>query len=373
MPFLCACGAEIKTDEKIHRHQVYELPELKLWVTEYQLAQGLCQHCEEAHTASLPEGVSWGITGPHLTSFMSELVAKYHLSRREVRAFLKEHLQFCISLGTVFNKQKLVNAVLESPVNALLPVVKADPVVHMDETGHRQEGQTAWMWVMTTGEAAYYEIVPFRGTKVLKSWMSDFQGIIVSDRYSAYNYFPSYHRQLCWSHLKRDFTRISEKPEKVISRIGDNLLNDENQLFKCWHQFKQQSITRDELIRQCEPIRQRVGESLEQCTYTDPQFKVVRLAKNLLDHFHALWTFIYEEGVEPTNNHAEQCLRPWVSWRKKYFGTRSVYGAQYVARSASWIMTCRLQSRSAFDYLTQAIHNHFCHTPAPPLIEKLSH
>jgi hypothetical protein len=32
-----------------------------------------------------------------------------------------------------------------------------------------------------------------------------------------------------------------------------------------------------------------------------------------------------------------------------------------------------LQSRSAFDYLTQAIHNHFCHTPAPPLIEKLSH
>lgn len=115
-----------------------------------------------------------------------------------------------------------------------------------------------------------------------------------------------------------------------------------------------------------------MGECLEQYTYTDPHLGVARMAKNLLDHFNGLWTFLYEEGVEPTNNHAEQCLRPWVIWRKKYFGTHSQYGTEYVGRSASWITTCRLQSKSAFEYLTQAVKNHFCHIPAPPLIEKLA-
>lgn len=373
LPERCFCGGKIETGEEVHRHQVYELPILKLHVTEYQLAKGFCQHCQQAHTAELPEGISWGMTGARLTSFMSSLVAQYHLSRREVQAFLKEHFDFSMSLGTVFNKQKLVNTILESPVKALLPAIKAEPLVHVDETGHRQDGHAAWMWIMTTAKAAYYEIVPSRGSKVFKSWMWDFQGIICSDRYSVYNYFPSHHRQLCWSHLKRDFTRISEKKDRVVSRIGEALLSHESQLFTKWHQLKDQHITRDEFIRQCEPIRRRVGDCLEQCTYTDPQFKVVRLARNLLENFHAMWTFVFEEGIAPTNNHAEQCLRPWVIWRKKYFGTRSVYGAEYVGRSASWLMTCRLQSRSAFDYLTQAVRNHFCHTPPPPLIEHLSH
>lgn len=368
LPKHCFCGGEICAGEEVQRHQVYELPEIKLHVTEYQLVKGFCQRCHYSHRASLPKGVSWGITGARLTSLMSSLVGKYKLSRRETRNFLKEHLNFSLSLGTVFNKQKLVNQVLAQPVKALLPILKAESAVHMDETGHRQNAKSAWMWVIATHRGAYYEILASRGKKIVRSLMEGFEGIAITDRYSVYNYFASHHRQLCWSHLKRDFTRISEKKDPVISRIGKELLNQEHGLFEVWHEYKSQKITRDQLIWQCEPIRKKVGECLEQCTYTDPHLRVARVAKNLLDHFNGLWTFLYEEGVEPTNNHAEQCLRPWVIWRKKYFGTRSTYGAEYVGRSASWITTCRLQSKSAFEYLTQAIKNHFCHLPAPPLI-----
>jgi len=85
----------------------------------------------------------------------------------------------------------------------------------------------------------------------------------------------------------------------------------------------------------------------------------VRFCKNLLESFNALWTFLEIDNLEPTNNHAERNLRPSVIWRKKYFCTRSDYGTEYVARSASINMTCKLQKKSYFNFLCTLLQNHF--------------
>lgn len=168
--------------------------------------------------------------------------------------------------------------------------------------------------------------------------------------------------------MKRDFTRLSEKGDKIISRIGAGLLTCETDLFKIWHDFKQGNIAREELLRKSSPIRKRVGELLEQGIYTDPKLKAARFCKNILKDFDALWTFLSTENVEPTNNHAERCLRHLVIWRKKYFCTRSNYGSEFVSRTMSVIMTCRLQSKSSFEFICQALKNHFVKTTAPPAL-----
>lgn len=164
---------------------------------------------------------------------------------------------------------------------------------------------------------------------------------------------------MCWAHLKRDFTKLSEKENKIIARIGKNLLEGESALFKSWHEFKSEKISRDELLLQTKPIRQRIGELLEQGSYTDPILKAVRFCKNLLGNFNALWIFLETENVEPTNNHAERNLRPSVIWRKKYFCTRSDYGTEYIARSASINTTCKLQGKSSFTFLCELMKNYF--------------
>ncbi len=69
----------------------------------------------------------------------------------------------------MFNKQKLVNEVLAQPVKALLPVLKAELMVHMDETGHRQNTSNAWLWVIATHQGVYYEILVSRGKKIVRS------------------------------------------------------------------------------------------------------------------------------------------------------------------------------------------------------------
>ena len=358
LPVRCECGGEIERMVDYQRHQVYELPEIHLHITEYQLMKGRCRGCCQCHVAALPEGVSAGITGARLTSMMSLLVSKYRVSRRELQGFLKEYFHFEISLGTIFNKQRLVNEILKEPVEGLLKAVQESLVMHSDETGHRELRARSWMWTLATDQVAYFEILKSRGKKALRELLGTFEGILVSDRYAVYNDVSSSHRQLCWSHLKRDFTRLSEKSNPVIARIGKGLLAEEHRLFTYWHAFKRGEMTRGELNRCCEPIRRRIGEYLEQGTYTDPALRAVRFCQNLLKHFDALWTFLFVEGVEPTNNHAERCLRPWVIWRKSYFGTRSTYGTEYVGRSASLIMTSKLQQKNPFDYLTHAIHNH---------------
>lgn len=369
LPLLhCDCGGRVQLKEGYQRHQVYELPKIKLRVTEYELEKGYCGCCKSDKVACLPEGITWGITGPNLTSFMSQMVSKYKLSRRELQDFLKEQFDFSLSLGTLFNKQKLVNQALEKPVAELFKIIKESACLNMDETGYRRDGKSQWLWGIMSSCAAYFTIEPSRGKKVIHRLMEGFEQIVISDRYAAYNYFDSSKRQLCWAHLKRDFTKLSEKPDKLIARLGKQLLRCQKDLFEIWHNFKQGHLHRFELQLQVKSIRTQVGQYLEQGSYTDPTLKAVRFFNNLLDNFTALWTFIFVEGVEPTNNHAERCLRPAVIWRKKSFGTRSDYGSEFVARMMSLITTCKLQSRSSFDLLKQTMQCFFAGKPGPQLI-----
>ena len=280
LPSRCRCGGNLAVKKETHRHQVHELPDIKLSVTEYVLEKGSCVQCGRHCMAELPEGVTWGITGPKLTAFMSIAVSKYQLSRRQLKDFLKEQYHFDLALGTVFNKQKIVNAALQAPVSDLLDVIKQSPSVHMDETGHNRDGKREWMWGFVSETAAFFSIVASRGKKALTSFMGDFKHIAVSDRYAAYNYFESSQRQICWAHLKRDFTRLSEKKDKVIARIGKHLLRNQSKLFKYWYDFKQGHLTREGLLKETEPIRKQIGEFLEQGSYTDPQLRTAGFCKN---------------------------------------------------------------------------------------------
>lgn len=355
----CLCGETKTINKDLFRHQVHELPPIKLQVTEYQLEKGTCACCGKKRIATLPKGITWGITGPRLTGLMSHMLSKYKLSRRALQSFLKEHYSFNLSMGCIYKKQRLVSDALHDPVINLLNQVKASKSAHMDETGHRRDGVNQWLWGMMSETAAFFSVEASRGKKVIDSLMGDFNGIIVSDRYAGYNYFPSDKRQVCWAHLKRDFTKLSEKHEPLIARIGTELLKCQADLFELWHQYKRGGLSRDQLIWQTRPIRHRVGALLEQGTYTDPKLRIVRFCSNLLTHFNALWCFIFNENIEPTNNHAEQCLRPAVIWRKNYFGTRSDYGSDFVARTMSLITSCRLQNKSAFEMLSLILTDYF--------------
>ena len=93
---------------------------------------------------------------------------------------------------------------------------------------------------------------------------------------------------------------------------------------------------------------------------------------NLLKLYPALWLFAAIEGVEPTNNHAEQLLRSGVLWRKNAFGCHSAAGCWFVERMLTVVQTLRLQSRPVLDYLVDAVTVHRSGLPASQLLGQTS-
>jgi transposase len=92
-----------------------------------------------------------------------------------------------------------------------------------------------------------------------------------------------------------------------------------------------------------------------------------RFARAMLKIWPALWTFAKSSGVQPTNNHAERCLRGAVIYRKLSLGSQSEHGEQRIARLLSVHTTCRLQGRSLHAYLIDVLGARSHGRPAPLL------
>ena len=101
--------------------------------------------------------------------------------------------------------------------------------------------------------------------------------------------------------------------------------------------------------------------------YERADSKTSEFCRNLLNLGEALWMFMIEEDVEPTNNHAERALRSAVIYRKLSLGSQSERGELRTSRLLSAHTTCRLQRLSLFAYLTDVIAAHARGDPAPML------
>src|SRR6266540_1845585 len=192
------------------------------------------------------------------------------------------------------------------------------------------------------------------------------KGTICSDRWSAYNIVSVYRRQVCWAHLKRDFQKCVEYGGES-ARVGRAGLRVIKEVFELWHLFRGGGCTRQELIDRVDPIAARLHSWLEHGQQCAPS-KVATFCENLLKLAPALWKFVVCEGVEPTNNHAEQVLRRGVLWRKCSFGSQSDAGCRFVERMLTAVQTLRLQKRPVLAWLTEALTAHRNHLPAPSLL-----
>jgi transposase len=223
--------------------------------------------------------------------------------------------------------------------------VQQQPTVGSDETGFRQgngDGANAsekrsWLWVLVTPYVCYFQVFLSRSQAVAQTLLgSTFSGNVVTDRYSAYSWLDIEKRQVCWAHLKRDFTKISERVG-ISAILGKTLLEQQQKLFELWHQARDGIITRAELNQQVIPIRAKVQELLQQGAEhpiaqkdKSPLAKTVRTCRQLLKVEPALWLFVSVEGVEPTNNASESALRPAVLWRRSSLGSQSQDGSCFV-------------------------------------------
>ena len=359
--------AKGKPTGTVVNHYVYELPEIRPIVTEHQCLDVECLECGQVTCGELPAGVPTGQYGPSVQAMTGLLRGDLRQSVRQTSHVMSKVLHVPMSTGTVAKTQEQVSRALAVPYQEALQLAQACDRVHADETSWRQDKKKAWLWVAVTTLLTVFLVRVSRSAQSAKALLGEsFSGILITDRWSSYNWVHPARRQLCWSHLTRDFKSFLDYGPEA-KHLGERLLCQRRKLFRLWHRVRDGTLSRAQLRLEAQPVRQRILSLLEEGTGLSSK-KVHGMCREMLKLRAALFTFVDIERVEPTNNAAERAVRFAVLLRKGSFGSDSDKGSRFIERFLTARATLRSQQRDLYTFLKDACTAALHGTPAPSLL-----
>jgi transposase len=343
-PPACVCGQRVCLDTSpFYTHQVIELPEINMIVRHFVLHEVCCPQCGRVTKAHVPPEACAGY-GPRLTALIGELSGSQRSSRSAVQEFCQSVLGVAISQGAIQRAVDRVSEALTPHYEAIAEQARRARVNYIDETGWYQHGVLAWLWVMVNTTVALFKVQASRSHAAFEALVASWAGLLVSDGYTVYQQWV-HGRQTCLAHLIRRARGLAERKEPELARFGRRVLAELQRLVH-WAQAPPTAGAVQawyarlvHLLNQYRPRKDEAGT----------------LARTLERELGALWTFVVEAGVEPTNNRAERALRFAVLWRKLMQGTYNEKGDRWVERILSVRETCRLRGRPTFPVLVEAV------------------
>lgn len=367
-PDVCTCGStNLKdTDQKPLCHQIVDIPPISPEGIEYVQHISQCADCGAFIYQPLPDEVKRKYFGPGVLAVVAVLTGMLNTSKRKALVMINEVFSVPMSLGGLSNCEAQLTKALEEPHQEVADYVQTQQTAHADETGWpRGNRLKGWLWMMCCSSAAVFMVQAGRGQAAAKKLLGVFAGVLHCDRWSGYNCFAGF-RQLCWAHLKRDFKALSEAKGNM-GQIGKELFTLTKQILHMHKRVRDGTLLRQTFQRRMEPLIKRVETLLEKGA--DSGQPLAGQCRRIFNLRQYLWTFVYDERVEPTNNLAERAVRQAVLWRKGSFGTQSERGARYVERILTVCASCRLQGRSVIEYVRDVCNCHLNGVPVPSLIK----
>ena len=347
-------------------HYVWDIPVVHPSITAHHYHSVCCPTCGELVTAPRPADVPAGAFGPRAAAAVSVLHGEYHLSHRSVERLLLDFFGLPISLGSVVSLQQAASSALAPVYDEVQRVVQHTQRCNVDETSWKEAGKRRWLWTMVTAVATFFVVLTSRNGPGLRHLLGpNYDGIVGSDRHRPYLALPAERHQLCWSHLIRNFQALVDRGGSVAV-WGADLLELSRVVFRLWHLFREGTIDRAGLQAAMAPVQATFHALL--VAGSQHAGAPEGMCWELLTHEAALWTFVPEENVEPTNNAAEQALGPAVLWRKGCFGAHSAEGNRFVERMLTVSATCRKQNRHLLTFVTEAIEASWAGRPAPTIL-----
>jgi hypothetical protein len=266
---------------------------------------------------------------------------------------------------------------LQEAHEELKQAIPRQPQLGSDETSLKNNGRKHWIWCLTAPLFTVFHIATSRSRSVLEELIGTaYAGAVHFDYFSANCSFAwkfDIRAQYCWSHLIRDIRFLAKLPDQMVKAWAEQLLDRSRRLFGAWHRrhemsdegFHRSMIThRDRFLE----IVRKPPDSREATNLTD-RFREIALEDgSQYDMSQDYFRFMFEPGVEPTNNHTEQQVRHCVIDRRITQGTRSEAGQRYHERMWTAIATCDKQGRGFFHFLHESISAHLTGQTGPSLL-----
>jgi transposase len=348
VPTACRCGnTDLLHPTPYYTHQVIELPPIEMAITHWVLHQADCPRCGRRLKAHLPPAQQSGY-GPRLSALIGEMAGVQGTSRSLIQTFCQSVLGFPIGLGAIQKVIDRVTLALQPHYEALARMARQVPVGSIDETPWLCQGTLQWLWGMTAPEVAFSRIDPSRSQEACFALIDEWDGILVSEGDGVYQTWVA-KRQTCLAHLIRRARGLAQRSDPQLAACGKRALAELQRLCHMAHSPPTGGQWRAWYARLCDLITH----------YHEHKNAAGQLVRHLLREMDALWVFLLEHGVETTTNRSERAWRFAVMWRKRSQGTNSDKGSRWVERLLSLQETCRLQARSTYAVLVDAVRCSF--------------
>ena len=227
------------------------------------------------------------------------------------------------------------------------------PVVHTDDTGWRVSGQAAFLMGFDSDQATVYQIRPqHRHEEVLEVVPADYAGVLVNDRGKSYDAreLAGLHQQKCLAHLLRNVSDVVEAKHGIARQFGLTLRVLLREGLAVWK--TRRSFSPEQYQARVQELEQKLTHHLRNRVLRDDDNQ--RLLNGIggqNDRGHLL-RFLFQTGVEPTNNRAERILRSAVIARKVSQCSKNQRGAKAFSAFVSVLQTARKNNPSS---LTQSL------------------
>jgi transposase len=359
------CATLLRRGRVVRRRQVIELPLTPVEVVEHVVLERRCPGCGARCQGPMPDlsaevgahrRVSWRVA-----ALVVLLRTKLRLPVAQVQWLLDQVWGLHLSVGAICGLLDEAARAVRPAYEALLAAARASPVVHLDETGWRENGRNGWVWTLTTPTERLFRFATSRAGAVARALLGpDAEGVLVSDFYTAYDQLDGRH-QRCWAHLLRD---VHELTQQHPTAAGLHAWAQE------MHALFTQAVAWTAAAGACPPeereqARLRFEAAVRRLCQAEPAGAPQAALCQRVERYHPeLFTFVADPAVPPTNNAAERALRPLVVSRKISGGTRSPQGSRTRMILHSVVATWELRGLDPLAELLTLLR-----APRTPIIE----
>lgn len=364
-PGVCSCGHYFteKEFQLAEKRQVFDLPQPRLEITEYQIFKAHCHVCGREQKGDAPEEVNAPVQyGNNVKSLVVLLNVHYRLPFKKIQHLFKDLFGYPINESTISQAAEKCYEKLEKSEQIIKSKIIDQKVAHADETGIRVAGKLQWLHTATSLLYTYLFVHEKRGTGAIqsnKSVLTDYIGWLVHDCWSSYFNLQKLKHAICGAHILRELESLIENNQAKWAKVFKLFL------ISVYDMPFEQRVKRRKHIESRYDLICSIGEKAEPPPVSTPgrrgrckRTKGRNLVERLISKKDAVLAFAFNEEVPFTNNLAERDIRPAKIKQKISNCFRTFKGAEIYARIEGFISTSRKNQQNVFSELCATFEGH---------------